>query len=144
LTETVTSPTLAAQLREILEKYPLAKWHQYEPINSDNVHEGARLAFGEVAAPQYRFERVAVILSLESDFLHTHPMRLRYDREFIKGRQVSAGKKEMNRLYVAESTPTITGSMADNRLVARSSEIENLARLAARNLGVGGRGRGEE
>src|ERR1041384_3023347 len=30
LTETVTSPTAASQIREFLAKYPNAKWHQYD------------------------------------------------------------------------------------------------------------------
>src|SRR4051812_42877929 len=48
LTETITSPTLAAQLQALLRKYPGAKWYQYQPVNRDNAHEGARMAFGEV------------------------------------------------------------------------------------------------
>ncbi len=46
LTQTVSSPTLADQLRSLLKIYPQAKWHVYEPINRDNVLEGAKLAFG--------------------------------------------------------------------------------------------------
>ena len=34
----------------------------------------------------------------------------------------------MNRLYVVEATPTITGAMADHLLRVRPSGIENLAR----------------
>src|SRR6202047_403558 len=47
LTPTVSSPTLADQLRNFLKIYPQAKWHVYEPINRDNVLEGAKLAFGQ-------------------------------------------------------------------------------------------------
>ena len=36
--------------------------------------------------------------------------------------------RQMNRLYAAESTPTVTGSMADHRLSVSSAEIENIAR----------------
>ncbi len=32
LTETITSPTLAAQMKQILTDFPEAKWHQYEPV----------------------------------------------------------------------------------------------------------------
>src|SRR5207249_652330 len=46
LTETVTSPTLAWQLRLLLQRYPAAKWHVYEPVGGENVRAGARLAFG--------------------------------------------------------------------------------------------------
>ncbi|MGN6555620.1 MAG: TAT-variant-translocated molybdopterin oxidoreductase [Verrucomicrobiota bacterium] len=73
LTETVTSPTLAAQLNALLEKFPRAKWRQFEAISRDSVYEGARLAFGEAVETQYRFDRAGVVLSLESDFLYTHP-----------------------------------------------------------------------
>src|SRR5437762_4334628 len=69
LTETVTSPTLASELRATLSELPLAKWHQYDPVNRDNVRAGALLAFGESVHTVYRFERAGVIVSLDSDFL---------------------------------------------------------------------------
>ncbi|MGN6555621.1 MAG: 4Fe-4S dicluster domain-containing protein [Verrucomicrobiota bacterium] len=40
----------------------------------------------------------------------------------------------MNRLYVVESTPTLTGTMADHRLPFASGEIKTLAREIARQL----------
>src|SRR4026207_23726 len=33
LTETITSPALGAQMLELLQTFPQAKWHQYEPAN---------------------------------------------------------------------------------------------------------------
>jgi MoCo/4Fe-4S cofactor protein with predicted Tat translocation signal len=136
LTETITSPTLAAQFEAALKKFPRAKWHQFDSISLDNVRAGAKLAFGEIVATQHRFDRASVIVSLESDFLYTHPQRLRYAREFTDGRRVSAGRDDMNRLYVAESTPTVTGTMADHRLPIGSADIERVAREMARQLGA--------
>jgi MoCo/4Fe-4S cofactor protein with predicted Tat translocation signal len=136
LTGSVTSPTLAAQIREVLEKFPEARWHQWEPINWDNALEGTRLAFGEPLATHYQIEKAAMIVSFESDFLYTHPQRLRYTREFTNGRRIVAGRKEMNRLYVVESSPTVTGSMADNRLPLSPSEIERAIRFLGSELGV--------
>ncbi|PWU17568.1 MAG: molybdopterin oxidoreductase [Verrucomicrobia bacterium] len=138
LTETVTSPTLTAQLNNLLKRFPSAKWHQFEPVNRDNAHEGARLAFGEVLEPRYDFAKAAVVVSLESDFLHEHPERLRLAREFTDGRRIAAGKKEMNRLYVVESTPTITGTMAEHRLAVESGRIAALARELAQEVGASG------
>src|SRR6202162_1696211 len=37
LTPTISSPTLADQLRNFLKGYPQAKWHVYEPVNRDHV-----------------------------------------------------------------------------------------------------------
>src|ERR1051325_4658539 len=84
LTETITSPTLAAQLDDLLHRFPEAKWHQYEPTTRDNVRDGARLAFGEFVDTHHRFDKAKIILSLDSDFLQTHPQRLRYAREFTE------------------------------------------------------------
>ena len=128
LTETVTSPTLATQSKQLLEKFPKATWHQFDPVSRDSIREGARLAFGEIVEAQYRFEQADVIVSLEADFLQMHPERLRYTRDFTNGRRVSAGRNRMNRLYVAESTPTISGSMADQRLPLASGKISAIAR----------------
>ena len=47
LTESIGSPTLAAQLQELLAKYPEAKWHQWDPAGRDTAYVGAMLAFGE-------------------------------------------------------------------------------------------------
>src|SRR5262249_56111487 len=69
LTETITSPTLEDHLRQLLEKFPRAKWHKYEPVNRDSVHAGDRLAFGTDVNTLYRFENADVILSLDADFL---------------------------------------------------------------------------
>ena len=136
LTETVTSPTLHAQIQAVLKKFPEARWHQYEPVNRDNEHAGARLAFGEVVAPQYHFEKARVVLALDSDFMFGHPAGLRYARDFADGRRVSDGRNEMNRLYAVESTPTITGSNADHRLALGATEIEYFVRALARQLGA--------
>ena len=70
LTPTVSSPTLADQLRSMLKAYPAAKWHVYEPVNRDNVLEGAKLAFGQPVETRYDFSKADVILSLDADFLY--------------------------------------------------------------------------
>jgi MoCo/4Fe-4S cofactor protein with predicted Tat translocation signal len=136
LTETVSSPTLADQIRSLLAQFPAARWHQYEPCARDNVRAGARAAFGAYVNTVYRFEQADVILSLESDFLFTEPGSLRYARDFSNRRRVVDTTSSMNRLYVVESTLSMTGAMADHRLPLRSSDVESLAMLVARGLGV--------
>jgi molybdopterin-containing oxidoreductase family iron-sulfur binding subunit len=134
LTGTVTSPTLGDQLRSLLGEFPSAKWHQYEPISRDNVHAGARLAFGQDVNTIYRIDKAQVILALDSDFLSWDPGNLRYAREFAAGRRVGPGGGAMNRLYVVESCPSVTGSMGDHRLRLRAGEVELFARKVAQQL----------
>jgi MoCo/4Fe-4S cofactor protein with predicted Tat translocation signal len=136
LTETVTSPTLGFQLKQLLHKFPKAKWHLYEPVGRDHAREGARLAFGEVVETLYRFDQAEVILSIDSDFLFYGPGAVRYAHDFAAKRRVGPGKSEMNRLYVVESTPTVTGSMADHRWSLRPGEIERFTKAVAKGLGV--------
>jgi molybdopterin-containing oxidoreductase family iron-sulfur binding subunit len=135
LTETVTSPTLMSQLQALLSEFPSANWHQYDPINRDNVYAGAQLAFGEPVEPIYRFDQADVILSLDADFLSTIPGRVRYARDFAARRRVDGEQiANLNRLYVVESTPTTTGAMADHRLPLPAGQIEGLARAIAHEL----------
>ncbi len=136
LTETITSPTLASQLRAVLAEFPLAKWHQYEPAGRDSAREGARLAFGEYVSTIYRFDRAEVILSLDADFLCSGPGGVRYARDFSDQRRITGAQSSMSRLYVVETMPSNTGAMADHRLPLRSAEIAGFARAVAEVLGV--------
>ena len=135
LTETVTSPTLAALLKQILTALPQARWHSYEPVGTQAA-AGAALAFGQPAHTVYRFDRADRVLSLDSDFLSAGPGDLRYARDFIDRRRVLDGKTEMNRLYAVETTPTNTGAKADHRLSLKPSQLETFAWTVARDLGA--------
>jgi MoCo/4Fe-4S cofactor protein with predicted Tat translocation signal len=139
LTESINSPTLAAQIRGVLARFPSAKWHQWDPAGREYAHAGARLAFGRDVDTQYRLEQADVILSLDADFLGCGPGSLRYAREFAARRRPEPPDR-MNRLYVTECMPTSTGARADHRLPLKPSEIEGLARQIARAIGPSGPG----
>ena len=146
LTETVISPTMAQQMRDLLKMYPQAKWYQYDPVNRDELWRGTKQAFGQPAQPVYKLEAADVIVSLDADFLSAGvPGFHRYAREFASRRKVQhdeRGKSQrgMNRLYVIESTPSNTGGKADHRLTKKASEIEKVARALAGAVGAGGGG----
>jgi MoCo/4Fe-4S cofactor protein with predicted Tat translocation signal len=133
LTTTISSPTLADQLRTFLKNYPQAKWHVYEPVNRDNVLEGAKMAFGQPVETRYDFSKADVIVSLDADFLYGgFPGNVKYIRDFAARRDPD---QKMNRLYVIESTPTSTGAKADHRWPAKASEIADFASLRERPYG---------
>jgi MoCo/4Fe-4S cofactor protein with predicted Tat translocation signal len=137
LTQTITSPTLGAQIQQILAQYRGAKWHQWEPAGDHNVREGLRLAFGGYANAVYHFDKANIVVSLDSDVLDSGPGHLRYARDFASRRKVRKGTTSINRLYVIESGPSSTGSLADHRLAVRPSQIEGYARAIAAGLGGG-------
>ena len=138
LTETVTSPTLAAQLRSVLQRFPAARWHQYEPLNRDNVARAAILAFGEPLQARYDFSGADVVLALDADPVAPGPGALRAIRDIALRRRPGAGNAGMNRLYVAESSPTNSGAMADHRLPIAAGDIAFLIRTLAARLDLRG------
>ncbi len=148
LTETVTSPTLHRQIEELLQQYPRARWHQWEPCGRDNARAGARLAFGEPVEARYRFDLADVVLALDADFISTVPGNIRYAQDFAARRRPEGrpeGRPEaaldqrsagMCRLYSVECTPSLTGSQADHRLPRSPEAVEAFARALARRVGA--------
>ncbi|MBX7172614.1 MAG: TAT-variant-translocated molybdopterin oxidoreductase [Pyrinomonadaceae bacterium] len=137
LTETVTSPTLIAQFKQILTELPGAKWYQYEPVNKDNAHQGAKLAFGSPVNTVYKFDKAERILSLDADIFGG--TNVRYMKDFSKGRKVGHGEEsKMNRLYTVETTLSLTGAKSDHRLAVKPSEMTEVAKAIAKALGVSG------
>ena len=137
LSGAVTSPTLISQIHKLLTQYPEAKWYQWEPAEGDGAREGAMLAFGRNVHTVYEVEKANVIVSLDSDFLGAGPGHVAYARQFARRRMLNGPNDTMNRLYVVEPTPSVTGSSADHRWPLRASDIELFARALAGRLGIG-------
>jgi molybdopterin-containing oxidoreductase family iron-sulfur binding subunit len=136
LTGSVTSPTLAAQLSQLSQDIPLAKWHQYQPVGRDSSRIATRLAYGRHLDVHYHFDKASVVLALDADFLSSGPASLRSIRDFVGRRRVDGKSVDMNRLYVVEPTPTNTGAMADHRLPLRAAQIHELGLAVATRLGL--------
>jgi MoCo/4Fe-4S cofactor protein with predicted Tat translocation signal len=128
LTGTVTSPTLAGQIESLQATLPAMKWHQWEPFSRWSFYQGAHLAVGTLAEPEYRLENADVILSLDYDFLFLAPDRLRLTKAFSSRRRFDHdGYQKPNTLFVAEPTLSITGSVAQWRLPIARRDIPWLA-----------------
>jgi MoCo/4Fe-4S cofactor protein with predicted Tat translocation signal len=148
LTDTVTSPSLAAQIRSVLTEFPQAKWHQYEQCGRDNVREGMRMVFGKPVNPVYRFDQADVVVSLDADFISSGSGHVRYAHDFASRRAIEGPSSTLNRLYVVESMTTSTGAIADHRKAIRASDVEAFARqlafaLSLPNVNAGGAGAGK-
>ncbi len=138
LTGTVTSPTLAATIRRVLGEHPRARWHQYEAAGRHSARAGAEAAFGAAAETRYDLAGAEIVVAVDADFLADGPGSLRQARDFMRLRRIRAGKSSMNRLYSVESSPTMTGTLADHRLPVRGSQVAAVAAALAERLGVAG------
>jgi MoCo/4Fe-4S cofactor protein with predicted Tat translocation signal len=137
LSGAVSSPTLVGQIHKLLAQYPEAKWYEWEAAGGDGAREGAMLAFGRNVNTVLEVDKAKVIVSLDSDFLASGPGHLAYARQFSRRRKLDGPSDSMNRLYVLEPTPSVTGSSADHRLPLGSSDVELFARALAGKLGIG-------
>ncbi len=137
LTGALSSPTAAAQIEAFKAKFPKARWHVHEPESSDNALAGTRLAFGEALEAQYNLKDADVIVSLDADMLNTGPDAVSNAQVFASRRDVADHHHaEMNRLYVLECTPTVTGAAADHRLALSPSDLAVFAQQLAAGCGV--------
>ena len=103
-------------MERLLSKYPAAVWHEYEPILTN------------IPSAVYHFDRAEIILSIGADFLSAGPASLIQQRDFAAARRVTGRPQGMNRLYVVESTPSLTGAMADHRIPLGPNGIADLLR----------------
>ncbi len=131
LVDPTTSPLLGDLRSRILDKLPKAKFVSYSALNADAAVEGARLAFGRELDTRHDLSTAKVIASLDADFLEDGPESILLNRQFAKGREPGEG---MNRLYVAEPSLTVTGTMADHRLRLRGSDVVALAQALVAEL----------
>ena len=124
-----SSPTRAMVRDQFLEAHPEAGWYEYEPISRDNEREGTRLVFGTPLRVHPKVDTVGVIACFDADPLFDHPSSLRLAREFAAARHPETGTGA--RLYVTESSYSLTGVRADHRMAVPSSRVPVvLARVA--------------
>jgi molybdopterin-containing oxidoreductase family iron-sulfur binding subunit len=141
LTQTVTSPTLASQLRAVLAAMPKARWHQWEPAGRDAARAGARLAYGQAVEARWDFAKADVVLTLDADPFVSGPGALAAGRAFARRRREAAdGAGAAPRFYAVETTPTASSSLADHRFSVKPSELAAVASalLAAITGGASG------
>ena len=133
LTESFSSPTLTRLAAELRSRYPQLQWATYDAVSDESRLAGLRLATGRDVDVMLRFDRAAVILTLDADPLLTDPEMIRHARGFAAGRRAGASGQAMNRLYAVEGVYSLTGAMADHRLRLQSRQVAPfLAALIAR------------
>jgi molybdopterin-containing oxidoreductase family iron-sulfur binding subunit len=135
LTGPVSSPTFARQLDALMARWPRARWHAFEPAGGDLRQEAARLAFGRPLEPMPRYDRCAAVICFDDDPLGPGPHQTRNARDWSKARKAFQAGRGDCRLLVAEPAPTLTGAMAQDRLIVSPAETGRLLRALAARFG---------
>ena len=129
LTGRCTSPTAGRLVGELKEKFPGTKWHRWQPVNDDAERAGLTAAFGRPLKPVYDLAKARVVVSLDADFLLGVPGGIAHARQWADARRAGPA-----RLWVAESTPTITGEAADEVWRAAPAALEAFADFLVAHL----------
>ena len=123
LTSTIISPTTEKLISDFSEKYGNVKHIQMDALSSHGMLEANLETFGVRALPNYNFDKADVIVSFGADFIGNwgHPNN---ESDYSKGRNPKNGK--MSKHFQVESTLTLTGSNADERIQIKPSEQAGL------------------
>ena len=140
ITDCHRSPTMLSAIRDLQKAMPEARIVRYEPFGGGSSAAGLKLAFGRPLEAAYQLSEAEVILALDSDFLGFEGSPIRAARDWSQRRAPERGP--MSRLYVCESSMTVTGSNADHRFRCASGEILDVlcsvaSQLQARELELG-------
>jgi molybdopterin-containing oxidoreductase family iron-sulfur binding subunit len=136
LTEPITSPSFIDQMQTLLAALPDAKWHQWDPVFG--VVQGGAPG----STPLYHFDKADVVVSLDADFLGFGASAVRYTKDFSSRRRIGTPQDELNRLYVVEPVPTITGAKAEHRLPLKARDVYAFAAALSGAVGVAAGGAG--
>ncbi len=137
-----SSPSVADMRRRLRKALPDSQWFEYEAVSYDNAREGTRLAFGSPLRVAPELAAAQVIVSFDQDLFVGDPLSVKFARDFAAGRRLTdpeTGRQatRMNRLYVVESTFTMTGSHAENskhRIAVAARDILAVGALLAAEL----------
>ena len=128
LCEATSSPSVQDMKARWQRAFPKATWVEYESVSQDNVIAGTEMWFGRALRSHLHLDKARVIVSLDADLLGSHPDALRHARDFMVGRaSVDDADPNMSRLYVAESSFTLTGAAADRRHGLPASQMYDFA-----------------
>lgn len=132
-----SSPTIARLRAELEASFSMTTWLTYRAEGIDTEALGIELAFGSPYRPVYHFDQADVIVSLDADFLGSTAQNSGHNtRSFAARRRLHADQRTMSRLYVAESSYSSTGLMADHRRRMTSASVSQLAVELAVALGL--------
>jgi Fe-S-cluster-containing dehydrogenase component len=108
VTEASTSPTLFSEMAELKKRLPLLQWIQYEPLQKHFDHQRQVKAV-------FDFSKIKNVVSLDSDFLSDPLFPVSSAKAFMSHQD--------RKVWVAESTLSLIGTRAEERVILKPSEI---------------------
>ena len=134
LAEASSSPSRARLKRDVLDRFPSARWAVQEAVGDQRIFAGLELATGRPLRPLYDLAAARVVVALDADLLGTESDAVHNARGFAQSRRLESPDDDMGRLVAVESRLSQTGAAADHRLRLASRQIPDFVNALAREL----------
>ena len=140
LSDTITSPTLQATIDRFLGGFADARHVMYDALSSSAILDAHTHTHGRRVLPHYRFDRAAVIVGIDADFLGTWISPVEFAQAYRDGRSLGGNPPRCSYHVQVEGRLSITGTKADLRVRIAPDEtgpmLEQLAARIAARAGV--------
>ena len=123
LSSTIISPSTKKLISEFSAANGNVTHVQMEAVSYSGMLDANEASFGVRALPTYNFDKAEVIVSFGADFLGNW-LNADYAKQYVTARNPKNGK--MAKHYQVESTLSLTGSNADDRIQIKPSEQAGL------------------
>ncbi len=139
LTPSIISPSTQNIIGEFKAKYPFVVHETFDAFSYSALREAFELNYGKAIIPSYRFDAAKLVVGFNADFLGSWLQPTAFARQYSKARKLTGGQREMMRHVQFESTMSLTGSNADERVpMAAADEAHYVAALYSAIAGKAG------
>jgi molybdopterin-containing oxidoreductase family iron-sulfur binding subunit len=119
------SPTLDRLVAAMRQGFPEARWHRPAPLAPSGAQAGAISAFGRAVDLVPDLTQADLVLTLGGDIFLFEPGHIRLAADWQARRRNR--EKPLPRLVAVESTPSLAGARADQRIPLRPRLVEGFA-----------------
>jgi molybdopterin-containing oxidoreductase family iron-sulfur binding subunit len=137
-----TSPTLLRQIDAFQKQFPKARTHIHTTTGLEARRQITTTVYGQAVDLHYELANCDVVVGFDEDFLGPRADQVRNAFGWSQARR-RFGDRPGNLLFMAESVPSASGALANQRLIADARRMPALAEALASALGVGGASRPE-
>lgn len=122
VTASINSPSTLKVLSDFKTAFPTTEVVTYDAISFHGILKANEQSFGKRVVPGYAIDKAKVIVGIGCDFIGNWIAPVTMAAQYAKNRKLKGGNKAMSRHIQIESTLTLTGSNADDRIRVKPSE----------------------
>ena len=119
---TLLSPATKQLIDDAANKYTGLEVISWDAISYEAIRAAHLATFGTDVFPEYHFDKAKLIVSFGADFLGTWVAPTIFSRQYASMRKINEENPNMSRHIQFESTFSISGASADERIPVKPTE----------------------